>query len=190
MDWFTSDWHIGHANVLEYCPRPFFSIERMNCGLAQQWNIQVRPGDTVYMIGDLALAKFREAEPWLRQLHPGRKVLIKGNHDGYSAAQYASLGWEVYHELLLKIAGQMCRLSHYPYAPPWWRRLVMSKRELRYLNRRPMRKPGEILIHGHTHSPERVNERERRIHVGIDAWDYKLVSRPELERIVQRMGQC
>ena len=30
MIWFTSDLHLGHANAIQFCDRPFETVEKMN----------------------------------------------------------------------------------------------------------------------------------------------------------------
>lgn len=78
--WFTSDLHLGHANVLKYCGRTIFmtkeerklydfylyqpkeeqrkfkisqeSLDRMNEGLINKWNERIKPEDTIFHIGD------------------------------------------------------------------------------------------------------------------------------------------
>jgi calcineurin-like phosphoesterase family protein len=51
--YFTADLHLGHANIINHCDRPFSSVEEMDEHLINAWNSRVRPNDTVYIIGDL-----------------------------------------------------------------------------------------------------------------------------------------
>lgn len=36
MEYLISDLHLDHANVIDYCDRPFDSVEEMNETLAEQ----------------------------------------------------------------------------------------------------------------------------------------------------------
>src|SRR5665213_2758323 len=150
MIYFISDLHFGHEAVIKYSKRPFVGLNEMHETLIKNWNSWVKPQDTIYVLGDLALCPFKDFEPIAKRLN-GTKILIRGNHDHYSEGQYNRLGFTVYHELKLKIAGQMVRLSHYPYALPWYKRLFAFKSELRYMDRRPPKIEGEWLLHGHSH---------------------------------------
>ena len=80
--WFTSDNHWGHKNILKFCPdsRKFSSVEEMNQAMITRWNEQVKPKDTVYMLGDVFFYRPERALAIMRQLN-GRKHLILGNHD-------------------------------------------------------------------------------------------------------------
>lgn len=182
MIWFTSDLHFGHVGVIRYCNRPFQTLEEMHAALITRWNECVRDDDLIYVLGDLALMPFRDFEPIAKQLN-GRKILIKGNHDHYSEGQYARAGFTVYHELKMKLAGHMVRLSHYPYALPWWMRPFAFASELRYMDKRPPRIPGETLLHGHSHVKWRQAS-DSRIHVGVDAWDFYPASIREIESLL------
>ena len=77
---YISDLHFGHANCLAFDNRPFKSIEHHDAELVRRWNSVVRPGDTVYILGDMFWCKATEAVEILKQLN-GQKILIKGNHD-------------------------------------------------------------------------------------------------------------
>ena len=52
--WFTSDTHFGHKNIIEYCKRPFSSVEQMNEMLIKKWNNKVKVDDIVFHLGDFS----------------------------------------------------------------------------------------------------------------------------------------
>ena len=79
MLYFTADLHLGHANIIRHCGRPFASVEDMDRCLIDNWNRRVRPEDTVYILGDLMFA-CKDPAAYLTQL-AGQKHLIVGNHD-------------------------------------------------------------------------------------------------------------
>lgn len=57
--WFTSDTHFDHANVIEYCKRPFSNVEEMNEAMIRNWNKRVMPEDTIFHLGDFHLGSAR-----------------------------------------------------------------------------------------------------------------------------------
>src|ERR1035437_4161808 len=179
--WYTSDLHFGHKNIIEYSNRPFKDLADMHEGLIKNWNECVRPEDTIYVLGDLSLCPFKEFEPIVKRLN-GKKILIKGNHDHYKDGQYAKLGITVYHELKMKICGQIVRMSHYPYALPLYKRLFAFKSELRFMQLRPPRIKGEFLMHGHAHTKKKMID--NMLHVGTDAWGHYPVSSGEIESLI------
>ena len=79
MNYYISDTHWSHANVIKFDNRPFNSIEEMDKALIDNWNSVVTDKDTVYILGDMFWCKGDEAIKILEQLK-GRKRLIKGNH--------------------------------------------------------------------------------------------------------------
>lgn len=80
---FTSDTHWGHANIIKYCGRPFKSIAEMDDTLIKNWNHVVKPGDTVYHLGDFAFYKDQKQTRNVIRALNGNIVLIRGNHDKY-----------------------------------------------------------------------------------------------------------
>lgn len=80
MDYFTSDTHFNHKNVIEYCNRPFSSVEEMNEVMTQNWNRRVRKNDTVYVIGDFIMGRRSDSFEIRNNLN-GNIVLIRGDHD-------------------------------------------------------------------------------------------------------------
>lgn len=92
-DFYTSDPHFNHRNIIKYCNRPFgrdpvdpeiLHWRVHDAELIRRWNSRVQPGDHVYVLGDFAMcpAKYymRRVAPILAQLH-GTKTLVRGNHD-------------------------------------------------------------------------------------------------------------
>lgn len=77
--WMTSDLHIGHANIIRHCDRPFESVGGMNEHLVTQLS-KVPDAEWLLIVGDLAMGPHDVAMQWIRRL-PGKKVLVLGNHD-------------------------------------------------------------------------------------------------------------
>lgn len=77
--WFSSDYHLGHKNVIFYDKRPFKDVNHMDEMLIQNHNSVVQPDDDFYFLGDLSFNSRRTSE-YLSRLN-GNKFFIKGNHD-------------------------------------------------------------------------------------------------------------
>lgn len=156
--WFTSDHHFWHRNILEYEParQKFGDIEGMNEELIYRHNSLVAPKDEVYFLGDICFAKDDVATNIISRMN-GSKVLIMGNHDRKSPSRYRSYGFRGAHRhgFLLTIMGKNVRLQHFPQVPE-----------------EDMVPQGstEFLLHGHTH--QKTKRAGRKIHVGVDAWDF------------------
>lgn len=77
MIFFTSDLHFNHDKIINYCNRPFRSVEEMNQVLIERWNSKISDTDDVYILGDFAFKDHRR----FFELLKGRKYLISGSHD-------------------------------------------------------------------------------------------------------------
>ena len=188
MIFFTSDQHFGHFNIINYCDRPFKSVEEMNKTIIKNWNKKVKPNDTVYVLGDYWFTdnKNKSGQDFINQLH-GRKILIRGNHDPKDTQCYKD-GFEfVCREVIIKELGREIRLSHYPYKWSFWKRLktlTIFKKKPRNIEKRPIN-DGRLLIHGHTHSKNKINE-DGSIHIGVDAWDFYPVSLDQIQQLIDK----
>lgn len=80
MNYYISDTHFGHANIIRFDHRPFANTNEMEHALIKNWNERVTKDDVVYIIGDFCWGTEKE---WLRVLNQlnGAKVLVRGNHD-------------------------------------------------------------------------------------------------------------
>lgn len=116
---FSSDHHFGHENCwakfknADGSPlRPFTSTEEMNETLIERHNSKVRPGDHVYMLGDVAInKKYLEL---VKRLN-GKKRLIRGNHDIFADSLYRDVGFEKIYGVRVFVDKWV--LSHIPLHP-------------------------------------------------------------------------
>jgi len=177
MRWYTSDTHFSHENIIRYCTRPFANASVMNKVIIQNWNELVKPEDTVYHLGDVAFTGFDQAQNIMSSLN-GYKILILGNHDK-SAAKMIEMGFKEAHQsLMLEIGGTQMNLSHYPYIGSGDPKYYKPKFDLKSL-----KDAGKHLIHGHVHTSFKSKPglyKNIMVNVGVDQWEFKPVSEPDL----------
>jgi len=166
--WFTSDLHLGHANIIKYCERPFADITAMDEGLIANWNARVKPGDVVYCIGDFALVREpQQVLNYVRRLH-GQIHLIHGNHDRFVKQKrtdnYGFAEILTYKEI--KPTDTKIVLCHYAFKT--WNG---SHR-------------GSWNLHGHSHGNMPRDLKMRQLDVGVDVWNYRPIS---LEEVAEEM---
>lgn len=181
--WFTSDLHLGHKLVAAH--RGFLDeagepdVNHHDAALWNNWFDQVHPRDQVWVLGDINVGN---PEAALRKLAllPGEKHLIAGNHDKCHPVERRSHVWlprylQVFASVQLaarrKVAGRTVLLSHFPY--------VADRGETRYEQWR-LADRGEWLLHGHTHSDRKWTSGSE-LHVGLDAWELRLVPLAAIE---------
>lgn len=116
--WFTSDNHFGHANSIKYCNRPFKDCQEMDETMIRLWNENVKPGDTVWTLGDFAFLKLDKIENLIRRLN-GNIHITLGNHDQEIRKNRRRLLDEGFFKEIvdykeLKMDGQHLVLCHYP----------------------------------------------------------------------------
>lgn len=116
MNFYISDTHFGHANIIKYDNRPFGSVQKMDRTIIDNWNNAVFDNDTVYILGDFSWYDEDKTLGILKSLN-GKKVLTKGNHDRVSqkiAKQFVG----VHNYLEINDDKTKVVLSHYPM--PFW----------------------------------------------------------------------
>lgn len=183
MDYFTSDPHFGHENVIRFCARPFQSLTQMHERLIENYNSRVKETDRCFFLGDVFFNKHAEAEILLKQMH-GEKILIQGNHDNLSHTQYLRIGFSmVLQEAVIKINGNRVTLSHFPFWPNWYQRLFIPRADLRCERSRPVDR-GQWLLHGHVHKAWFMNGKQ--INVGVDRSRFYPISQTEIQSIMDK----
>ena len=167
--WFTSDWHLGHARVIEYSHRPYADIEEMNESIITNYNSRVRAGDRCYFLGDFAFVRPPDAVRFVQRLN-GQKFLIFGNHDRRLRDNKPFMDeWEWgkdFAEITVdEIKIVMC---HYP---------LLAWNKSHY---------GSWSLHGHSHGSLKEDPHARRVDVGVDPFGYFPVSFDELKVIMDK----
>lgn len=110
--WFTSDTHFNQQRTLEMSKRPFDNVIIMNNQLVSNWNKTVKPGDTVYHLGDFGDYRMNE-------FLNGNIILIKGNYErsGFKEEylKYSHYFKEVYeYTHTIEIEGYTINMAHEP----------------------------------------------------------------------------
>ncbi len=184
--WFTADPHFGHKKIHQFIPgRPGNDTAHHDYLLIRNWNKQVKPEDTVIVLGDMFFMGANNSKEILSKLN-GTKIRVRGNHDSPSHLQAMSHGFAMSVDSLeMDIAGQKVLMSHYPYKLDFWQnmdRILHFRKQQRYADRR-LKNEGDWLLHGHTHSSEIL--KNKMIHVGLDAWNYRPVHISKIAYIIQ-----
>jgi calcineurin-like phosphoesterase family protein len=158
------DLHLGHANIIRYCSRPFphDAVTEMDQMLINNWNLTVQPSDTIYHIGDLCYGPDAKSPyEYLRHLN-GAVSLVRGNHD--AGTNNASQKKILVHKGILFI------LAHNPDEVP--------------------KTFSGWVIHGHHHNNNLedypfINFEKRRINVSAEVVRYQPVSLSDLGTIIK-----
>jgi calcineurin-like phosphoesterase family protein/2'-5' RNA ligase len=149
-----SDLHLDHANIIQYCARPFLYsiVEEMNHVLVNNWNNVVR-NNPIYFLGDLSFGRgSRPVSYWLTKLS-GEIHFIRGNHEAgvKNSKEYEILEYKNYKFLLVHDPDNL------PISWDGW------------------------IIHGHKHNNDMknypfINGEKKMINVSAELLNYKPLS--------------
>jgi len=95
--WLTADWHLYHKNIISYCKRPFDNEFEMTNFIIERVKVRVNPEDVLVVLGDVSIKSSRKWIPYLIHLIsqiPGKKILVRGNHDLYPLEIYKEMGFK------------------------------------------------------------------------------------------------
>lgn len=185
---FTSDWHIGHANVLGFDARPFRDLDHMHKVLINNHNATVSEDATTFFLGDMGLCGAGVLQGIVQALN-GRKVLILGNHDKGPSAM-AKVGFDVVvYSASLVIAGEPVTMTHCPLRGVF-REDVTGMRgsqpgehwhgetRQQYFS---IPSWGQYHLHGHVHKGPEERILGRQFDVGVRANGYRPVALGQIE---------
>ena len=160
-----ADLHLGHANIIRYCSRPFLFSDssEMDHVLIKNWNYTVGPKTRIYCLGDLIYGEDAGPAEQYRKRLRGDIVFIQGNHDDPESGTVPLIETEYENLKFLLIHDP----ADVPPAFDGW------------------------VIHGHHHNNDLrhfpfMNFADRRVNVSAEVIGYKPVS---LYEIVQRIRE-
>jgi len=115
-DFLSSDHHIGHYNIINYCKRPFYSIQEMDYILIKNWNDNITNNDIVFYLGDFCMnPKYYQI---LLQFNFKKIYFIIGNHDKRKKLQKLideyNLNIEIFDNLIIEVDNKQYYLTHMP----------------------------------------------------------------------------
>jgi calcineurin-like phosphoesterase family protein len=159
-----ADLHLGHANIIRYCSRPFLvsDVREMDHVLIKNWNYTISSLNRIYCLGDLRYGKNAVSALQYRKKLKGRITFIQGNHDDQELGAVPSV--------TLNYQGFTFLLVHDPASAP--------------------REFDGWIIHGHHHNNDLrhypfIDFEHRRINVCAEVIGYVPLSLTALCSILQ-----
>lgn len=163
--WFSSDFHLGHKNIINYSNRPFAGIQEMDDTIIRNMNAKVQPDDDLYFLGDFCFADLDKGQKYLDRLN-GNKYLILGNHDKVGRRLK---GWkEIRDYKEIRVNGQHIVLMHYAMR-------VWNKSH-----------HGTWQLYGHSHGSLPDDPNALSFDVGVDCHNFQPLSFYDVKRIMSK----
>lgn len=178
----TADSHFNHKNIIEYCSRPFTSVDEMNKTLIENWNAVVGKGDIVYHLGDFILGDVagdvESLSEIISQLN-GRIVLIRGNHDTSTKINLYNIYFG--NKIVVKdidhfaYKGLYFILCHFPIVNEEFQRLLTKHNS------------EIVLLHGHVHNEAPFYQKETHsFNCSVDVTDFTPISIDKIYKLIKQ----
>lgn len=164
MHWFSADPHYGHDRIIHLSHRPFTDASAMNARMLAECRDRIQPDDDLWILGDFIGGRTTDAKRRdIRTIYhalPGRKHLVRGNHD---AEWVCDLPWDSVADTAdILVDGRRVFMSHYPMLT--W----------------PGARRGGLQLFGHVHAGWQGSSNS--VNVGVDVWCFRPVTLAEIER--------
>lgn len=159
MEYWISDTHFGHENIIKAHNRPFSCVEEMDEKIIANINRTVKKTDTLYHLGDFAFGPVEKGIKYRKRIICENLFLIYGNHD------YKNRGFKEFrrvfgkahcHDILeIRRDGRLIVMCHYPFLyPHHWNK-------------------GAWNLHGDLHCATRpIRDFHMQLDVGVDGNDF------------------
>lgn len=164
--WVISDTHFWHKRIIDYCARPFVSVEQMNDELVRRWNCKIKTKDTVYHLGDFSMGDKDMVSAMVSRLN-GYKILVLGNHDRKSISWWERVGFDEVYKSPLTVDDYI--FSHYPLPQS---QTMFSRK---------------VNVHGHLHS-RFIRTDNKHVCVCVDYTDFFPISFSSLPKLHKKQA--
>jgi len=176
----TADLHLNHKNIIDYCNRPFNSVEHMNTRLIANINSRCKSDDFLWHLGDLIYAKSNQAEALLKfkdvlnEIKP-HLYMIRGNHDQNNGGKNLML------YTVFIFANKKYLFTHIPPSSPGY----VGK----YIISEGLIHDVDCILCGHVHGAwkHKFYDGKLIINVGVDVWNYMPVKMDEIDIYFNRI---
>ena len=154
---FTSDWHLNHRKIQEYCPfsRKGDTPEQMTEMILENISSQTKPGDVIYNMGDVSFGTFDQTLDTLSKIKKMRVAhhLVLGNHDHrIRKDQVLQSKFDSVADMnTITIAKQVIVMCHFSMS-------IWDRKHY-----------GAIHLHGHGHAAYQLPSTDKKMDVGIDS---------------------
>lgn len=169
MIYFSSDWHLGHENVLQFDSRPFASIQEHDEHILAQVNATCGINDDLYFLGDFTKSKKKEIiHAYISRIHC-RLHFVFGNHDDdirKFLKQFPELVTSFQDAAYIKYQKQKIYLHHYS---------CRTWRSSQY---------GSWHLYGHSHGKLENRPHGKSMDVAVHLHDYKPISFDQVKAIM------
>jgi calcineurin-like phosphoesterase family protein len=169
--WFTADFHLGHANIIRYCGRPFRTVEEMDQAILECLNAWVKANDILYFLGDFCIGNQARIVEYRRRIRCKKIFAVPGNHDKQARKLKEEFSW-LDNLAEVSINGQPIVLCHFA---------------LRVWNRS---NHGSWHLYGHSHGRLVEVPRSLSMDVGVDTHDLRPWHFDEIADIVKKKAEA
>jgi calcineurin-like phosphoesterase family protein len=169
-DFFTSDTHYGHENIIKYCKRPFSSVQEMNDGLVKNINEKVGQLDTLWHLGDFSMGGESNFLEFRKRINCQNVVLILGNHDSKKVVYKHKSLFKAIHEF-------------YEYSSGNGFSVVMCHYALKVWNKSHY---GRYHLYGHSHGTLPDDPNSLSFDIGVDCHNFMPLSVEEIKVIMSK----
>lgn len=182
---FTSDFHIGHENVIRFDNRPFKNVHEMSEKIIENWNSVVDTDDVVFYLGDLSHRCHPKEVKWFVNQLNGKIYFIMGNHDRYKDIVGLNRFEEIYGNQT-GLGGATISVRDED-SSKGWQDIVMCHYAILSWNKGHY---GSWHLHGHSHQSLAKNPemewfyKRKVIDVGCNGWDYTPLSYIQIKEIM------
>ena len=165
--WFTADFHLGHANIIRFCSRPFTTVGEMDQAILERLNASVKANDILYLLGDFCMGGHARVVAYRRRIRCQKIFAVPGNHDKQARKLKEDLLW-LDNLAEVSIHGQRIVLCH--YALHVWNRS----------------NHGSWHLYGHSHGRLLETPNSLSMDVGVDTHDFRPWHYDEIADIMRK----